>query len=186
MNRVLPVIVWLCISVVAVGQGYEKEAKKQLKTLKKEGWQTLPQDEELLAQLTQSLELRGNAGTSRILVSEGASTTENFEAAMKTSSLMAERNLAGLFASSVASLVKSDKTSGLERFLSESIVKVAASIKTDKVMRIYRESEGNYEFRTVVSCRFRDIWNLLPSDDKSTLETQFGLTDEAIDSTGGK
>ena len=88
------------ISVCA--QSYQKEAKKQQKALEKEGWKVLPGDKPMVEQLTSSLELRNRSNT-RVLVSEGSASTAVFEAAMKGSKMTAQRNLAGLFASSVLS-----------------------------------------------------------------------------------
>lgn len=166
-----------------VGQSYQKEAKKQQKALEKEGWKTLPGDKPMLEQLANSLELRNRSNT-KVLVGEGSSSTAVFEAAMKGSKMIAQRNLAGLFASSVSSLVQSNQGE-LEGFLSESIVKVSASLNSNTVMTIYREQGGNYEFKTIVSCAIRDFWNLLPKNDKEKLKIEFGLSDEALENTGG-
>ena len=165
-------------------QNYQKEAKKQQRALEKEGWKILPGDKPMAEQLASSLELRSQSNT-RVLVSEGSASTAVFEAAMKGSKMTAQRNLAGLFASSVSSLVQSSQSSELEVFLSESVVKVSASLRSNTVMTIYREQGGKYEFKTVVSCAMRDFWNLLPANDKEKLKTEFGLSDEALENTGG-
>lgn len=167
-----------------VAQNYQKEAKKQVKSLEKEGWKTLPGDKPMLEQLTSSLELRSRNNT-RVLVSEGSASTTVFEAAMKGSKMTAQRNLASLFASSVSSMVQSNQGTELEGFLSESVVKVSASLKSNTVMTIYREQNGNFEFKTIVSCNMRDFWNLLPETDKEKLKTEFGLSDESLENTDG-
>ncbi len=165
-------------------QSYQKEARKQVKSLEKEGWKTLPGEKPMLEQLTSSLELRSRSNT-RILVSEGSASTSVFEAAMKGSRMTAQRNLASMFASSVSSMVQSSKGTELEGFLSESVVKVSASLRSNTVMTIFREKDGNFEFKTVVSCAIRDFWNLLPENDKEKLKTEFGLSDESLENTGG-
>lgn len=185
MIRSILAIVLVFSWEVILCQNLEKEAKKQLKTLQKEGWETLDQDGELLNQLIRSLELRSGESSSKVLVSQGSAVTSNFEIAMKASKLDAQRNLAGLFASSVSSRVQTQKSGELEAFLSKSVVKIAASLKSTTVMRVYRQSGDDYEFRTIVSCSLRDFWNLLPSEDKSTLKNQFGLTDETFENSGG-
>lgn len=167
-----------------IAQNYQKEAKKQQKALLKEGWKILPGDKPMSDQIASSLELRSRSNTS-ILVSEGSARTSIFEAAMKGSKMTAQRNLASLFASSVSSMIQARQGSDLEGFLSESIVKVSASLKSNTVMTIYREQDGKYEFKTIVSCAIRDFWNLLPENDKEKLKTEFGLSDEAIENTDG-
>lgn len=168
----------------ANAQNYQKEAKKQRKVLEKEGWQVLPGDQPLEEQLANSLELR-NRISADIIVSEGSATSPMFESAMKGSKMMAQRSLASLFASKVKTLVESTQGSELERFLSKSVVKVSASLRSNTVMTIYREKEGNYEFKTVVSCATREFWNLLPENDKQILKDDFGISDDALENTGG-
>ncbi len=184
MNRLLLVAVLFLVTPCLWAQNYQKEAKKQQKSLEKEGWQTLPGDKSMLQQLTSSLELRSRS-SSNVLVSEGTARTSIFEAGMKGSKMTAQRNLASLFASSVTSMVQSNKGSELEGFLSESVVKVSASLRSNTVVAIYREKDGYYEFRTVVSCAMQDFWNLLPKNDREKLKTEFGLSDEALENTGG-
>lgn len=184
MIRLLVGAFLLLSTTTLCAQNYQKEAKKQQKTLEKEGWKVLPGDKPMIEQLASSLELRNRSNT-RVLVSEGSASTSVFEAAMKGSKMTAQRNLAGLFASSVSSLVQSSQSSELEGFLSESVVKVSASLRSNTVMTIYRETGGKYEFKTVVSCAMRDFWSLMPEDDKEKLKTNFGLSDEALENTGG-
>ena len=179
MTKPILYAVLFSYACVAFGQSASKEAKKQYKSLQKEGWEVLPGDDPLLDQLTLSLQKIGELekGT---LVSEGSATTSRFEAAMKGSRILAQRNLASLFASSVSSYTKSEKGADLEKFLSQSVVKVTASLRSETIMTIYREVDGKYEFKTMVSCKTKDFWNLLPASDKETLKTQFGVTDEAF------
>lgn len=185
MIRLLTSILLLLGTTCVAAQGFQKEAKKQQKALEKEGWKILPGDKPMLEQLTSSLELRSRSNAARVLVSEGSASTSVFEAAMKGSKMTAQRNLAGLFASSVSSLVQSGQSAELEGFLSESVVRVSASLRSNTVMTIFREQGGNYEFKTVVSCTIRDFWNLLPEHDKEKLKTEFGFSDEALEITGG-
>lgn len=184
MTRLFVWIFLLLGTTSLVAQNYQKEAKKQVKSLEKDGWKTLPGDKPLLEQLTSSLELKSRSDT-RLLVSEGSASTTVFEAALKGSKMTAQRNLASLFASSVSSMAQSNQGTELEGFLIESVVKVSARLKSNTVMTIYRERDGNFEFKTVVSCATRDFWNLLQDNDKEKLKTEFGLSDESLENTGG-
>lgn len=167
-----------------------KEARKEAKTLKKEGWKVSPGGLPLDKQLDNAWAKQyatNDKGQILYVMGEGRSIGGNYDAAKTQALTIARQNLAGNIESQVTQLleasvanenVSNDQSSSLSKVLSESKTLISQKLGTmQPVMECYRQLEnGNYEVMVRLAYSRKDALDLA----KQSMVENLGADQEAL------
>lgn len=177
----------------AAKQKVDKDAKKEAKRLKKEGYINLPGDLPLEKQLQRSFEMQyefDDQNMPKFLVSTGTASAKSGAAAATNALDNARVELAGLISSQVANLIKTNKASTqlseqdfetIDKFLSSSQTFVNAELgMINPVVKAEKKTNGVIERRVVLGYSFEQARKVAQNLVKKQLEDELDANDAEL------
>lgn len=176
----------------AINEKATKTAKKEAKTLKKEGWLVspgaLPLDK-MLDNMYSKRYATDENGAAAYVIGEGRSIGSTYDAAKLQALTVARQNMAGQIESNVTQLIESslsngsindDEATSLSKVLSESKTLIGQSLgRTQTPMECYRKlNNGNYEVMVQMVYSWKDALKMAKKNmTKNLADDQVALKD---------
>ncbi len=177
----------------AAKEKVDKDARKEAKRLKKDGYLNLPGDLPLEKQLQRSFEMQyefDDQGMAKFLVATGTASARSSAVASSNAMDNARVELAGLISSQVANLIKTNKANTqlteqdfetIDKFLSSSQTFVNAELgMINPVVKAEKKNSSAFERRVLIGYSFEQARKVAQQLVKKELQADLDANDEEL------